>query len=264
MHKISIVMPCHNEGSDIYRNLHETVKTMDELMQYNIDYEIILVDDGSTDNTLDQARLVKSSKINIVTYSPNRGKGYAIKLGFTYASGDLVTFVDSDLEIHPKQLFRFMSYIYEYNAGMVIGSKRHPDSKITYPFKRRFLSVFYHLFVNFLFGLNVHDTQSGFKLLRYECAQKILPKVVVKRFAFDLEMLVVAKKYGYRIKEAPIEVRFNFDRRGVGFHSVWSILVDTLGVAYRKYFLKFYDEPKAVLPQKAPSITYGKDHLGAK
>lgn len=241
-------MPCHNEGREIYRNLHETIKTMNELKKFNLDYEIILVDDGSTDNTLNEVKLVKSNKIKIVSYKPNKGKGYALKYGFQFAKGDLITFVDSDLEIHPRQLLRFVSYMYEYNADIVIGSKRHPDSKVNYPLKRKLLSYLYHLFVNLLFGLNVHDTQSGMKLIRYECAKEILPKVVVKRYAFDLELLVVAKKFGFKIKEAPIEVRFNFNKKGIGFKSVWPIFQDTLGIAYRRYILRYYDR-KGELPK---------------
>ena len=235
-------MPCHNEGREIYRSLHETIKTMNELKDFNIDYEVILVDDGSTDNTLKEAKLVKSPKIKIVSYKPNKGKGYALKYGFQYAKGDLVTFVDSDLEIHPKQLFRFVSYIYEYNADVVIGSKSHQDSKVNYPLKRRILSKMYHIFVNVLFGLQVGDTQSGMKLMRRNCAAKVLPKVVIKRYAFDLELLVVAKKLGFKIKEAPIEVRFNFNKKGIGFKSVWPIFQDTLGIAYRRYILRHYDK----------------------
>ncbi|MEK6983475.1 MAG: glycosyltransferase [Nanoarchaeota archaeon] len=252
-HKISLIMPCHNEGGEIYRNLHETVKTMNELREYNIDYEIILVDDGSTDNTLKEAKLVKSNKIRLVSYKPNKGKGYAIKYGFQYAKGDLVTFVDSDLEIHPKQLLRFASYIYEQNADIVIGSKSHPDSIVSYPLKRKILSKAYHVFVNILFGLHVGDTQSGLKLMRYTCAEKIIPKVVVKRYAFDLELLVVAKKLGFKIKEAPIEVRFNFNKKGIGFKSVWPIFQDTLGIAYRKYILQYYDR-KGELPKVKKSF----------
>ena len=143
-HKISIIMPCHNEGSEIYRNIHETIKTMNELRPYNIDYEIILVDDGSTDKTVKEIKLIKSNKVKLVSYYPNRGKGHAIKTGFLHSTGDLVTFVDSDLEIHPRQLLRFVSYLYEYDADIVIGNKRHPDSKVTYPLKRRVLSTLYH------------------------------------------------------------------------------------------------------------------------
>ncbi len=225
-------------------NLHETLKTMDELRAYNIDYEIIVVNDGSSDRTIDQARMVKSKKLIILSYGKNRGKGYALKYGFKHATGNLVTFVDSDLEIHPKQLLRFVSYVYEFDGDIIIGSKRHPDSKVNYPLNRRVLSTFYHLFVNLLFGLNVHDTQSGFKLLRYECARKILPKVIVKRYAFDLELLVVARMFGFKVKEAPIEVRFDFSRKRVGFGSTWNILVDTFAIAYRNFILRYYDNSK--------------------
>lgn len=239
-------MPCHNEGREIYRNLHETVKTMNELKKFNIDYEVILVDDGSTDNTLKEARLVNSNKIKIISYISNHGKGYALKYGFQFATGDLVTFIDSDLEIHPRQLLRFVSYMYEHNVDIVIGSKSHPDSIVNYPFKRRVLSKLYHLFVNLVFGLRVGDTQSGMKLICHRCAEYVLPKVVIKRYAFDLELLVVAQMLGFRIKEAPIEVRYNFNKSSIGFSSVWPILQDTLSIAYRKYIMRYYDNGRNI------------------
>ncbi|HLC59844.1 MAG TPA: glycosyltransferase family 2 protein [Candidatus Nanoarchaeia archaeon] len=243
-HKISLVMPCYNEGSSIYKNIKETINTMGDFNNFNIDYEIILVDDGSTDNTYSEIKKIKSKKVKLVSYKPNKGKGHALVYGFKFVTGDLVAFIDSDLEIHPKQLLRFISYVYEYNADIVIGSKRHPDAKVNYPLKRKILSTGYHLFVNLLFGLQVHDTQSGLKLLRYSAAKKILPMLVVKHYAFDLELLVVAKKFNLMVKEAPIEVNFNFDRKRIGVTSSWPILNDTLGIAYRKYILRYYDPKK--------------------
>lgn len=132
----------------------------------------------------------------------------------------------------------------EYDADIVIGNKRHPDSKVNYPLKRKLLSTGYHIFVNLLFNLRVHDTQSGFKLLKYSAAKKILPKLVVKHYAFDLELLVVAKKLGLHIKEAPIAINFNFERNRIGIRSVWPILKDTLEIAYRNYILRRYNFKK--------------------
>lgn len=111
-HKLSVVMPCYNEGKSIYKNLQKTIRTMNDFGKFNIDYELILVDDGSTDNTSAEIKRVKSKKIKLVSYHPNKGKGYALVYGFCFAKGDLVAFIDADLEIHPKQLLRFISYVY--------------------------------------------------------------------------------------------------------------------------------------------------------
>lgn len=237
--KLSIIMPCYNEGDWIYRNLHEAIKSMKES---GLRFEIIVVDDGSTDNTFSEAKKVNTKFTKIVRYEKNMGKGYALKHGLKFASGNVITFMDADLDVPPKQLVTFVRYMDEFGADIVIGSKRHPDSNVVYPLKRRLLSFFYHLFVDLLFGVDVTDTQTGLKLLKKECASKILPKVLVKRWAFDLELLVLARKYNFRIKEAPIVLKYNFTGSGVGLGAIRNILQDTLAVAYRLYILRYYDE----------------------
>ena len=232
-------MPCYNCGDYIYRNLHEMIRALNNL---KVDYEIIVVDDGSSDNTAKEAKEIKDKRIKVFRYDDNKGKGYALKYGFSKVTGDFITFIDADLDIHPRQLKTLIEYMDENNADMVVGSKRHKDSKIDYPLKRKILSYFYHLFVKFLFGLNVKDTQSGFKLFRYECAKTVIPKILVKKFAFDLELLVIANKYGFKIVEAPIEIKQLFNGSSVGLKAIKNMFQDTLAIAYRLYILKWYDE----------------------
>ena len=237
--KVSLIVPCYNSGSYIYRNLQEVVRT---LHKFGIDHEIIVVDDGSTDNTFEEAKEAENGNLKVVGYTENKGKGYALKYGVRFATGDFITFADADLDIHPNQLMTLIRYMEENNADIVIGSKRHKDSKVDYPLKRRILSYVYHLFVAALFRLKIKDTQGGFKLLKRQCADKILPKVLIKKFAFDLELLVVAKKFGFKIVEAPIEVKQLFKSSSVGAGTIKNMLQDTLAVAYRLYLLKWYDE----------------------
>ena len=163
-YKLSVVMPVYNQEEFIYRNLLEALKTF---RRYGKNFEIVAVNDGSTDKTLDEMKLIKDSRLKVVSYEENKGKGYALKHGFSFVKGNVSTFMDADLDIHPKNLIGFFKYLEE--ADMVIGSKRHKLSKVNYPVHRRFLSFFYHLFVNTLFKLNVKDTQSGLKLVKYEC-----------------------------------------------------------------------------------------------
>lgn len=238
-YKLSVIVPVYNCEEYIYRNLHECLKTFS---RYGNDFEIILVNDGSTDNTLHEAMLIKDSRLKIASYELNRGKGYALKHGFGHVSGNVVTFLDGDLDIHPRNLMGFFKYLEK--ADIVIGSKRHPKSRVNYPVKRRVLSYFYHLFVSTLFNLDVNDTQSGLKLVKYDCLKEILPRVLVKRFAFDLELLVNAQKYGYRIAEAPIELHYNWGNgSNVRYKAMKGIFVDTLAIAYRLYILRYYDRP---------------------
>ena len=205
-------------------------------------YEIILVDDGSRDATFSMAKRVESDKVRVVSYPENHGKGNALKEGFKHSTGDLVCFLDSDLDLHPRQLGTFLSYMREHDADLVIGSKRHPDAVVSYPWHRRFLSSAYSLFNQALFGLEVSDTQVGFKLMKREVLERVLPKLVVKRYAFDLELLVNAKKQGFRIVEAPVVLEYKCLGSYVSPGAIWDIFLDTLAVAYRLHILKYYDD----------------------
>lgn len=236
MYKLSVIVPVYNEGEFIYRNLHECIK---ELKKYGSNFEIIVVDDGSTDNTREEALMVDSEHVQVVGYTKNMGKGHALKTGFEFVTGDVVTFMDGDLDLPPRNLQGFFPYL--KNAAIVIGSKRHPKSKVNYPLKRRVMSLCYQIFVKMLFGLGVSDTQSGLKLMKKEFLDVVLPKVLVKRYAFDLELLVVGRKYGFEFAEAPIELNMHFNNSKINVGAIKNIFRDTLAVAYRLYLLRYYD-----------------------
>tara|TARA_Y100000310_G_scaffold294083_1_gene324238 strand:+ start:189 stop:947 length:759 start_codon:yes stop_codon:yes gene_type:complete len=238
-HKLSLVVPCYNCGDYIYRNLHEVIRT---LKKFDINHEIIVVDDGSTDNTFKEAKEAENGNLKVVGYTNNKGKGFALKYGFKHATGDFITFADADLDIHPRQLMTLMKYMDGSNADIVIGSKRHPLSKIDYPFRRRLYSFLYHTFVNVLFNTKVKDTQSGLKLMKYDCAKAVLPKIIVKRYAFDLELIVVANKLRFKVVEAPIVIKQLFNDSHVGVEAVKNMFIDTLGIAYRLYIMRWYDK----------------------
>jgi len=238
--EISIIMPAYNEGSNIYDNLVETVLTLDST---GISYEIILVDDGSEDQTANFVRkaIEKYPQITLLSYEQNGGKGKAIMAGFNRARGTLVAFLDADLELHPKQLIGLLSAMKENDADIVIGSKRHPESKISYPLKRRVLSKCYNIIIRALFNLQLTDTQPGIKVFKHEVLKKEFSKVVVKRYAFDLEVLVSASNDGYKIIEAPIELIFNRTNGSrINISDVIHMFVDTLGVFTRLRITHYY------------------------
>ena len=238
MIKLSVLMPAYNEGKRIKENLEETKRTLNSL---KINYEIILINDASKDNTFKEANKVKS--IKVLSYEKNGGKGNALKYGFQFTSGDLICFLDSDLELHPSLIKSFIDIMNKTKADVVIGSKRHPDSLINYPLKRRILSWGYSTFCRLLFGLKVSDTQTGIKLFKRKVLEEIFPKILVKRYAFSLEVLVNAYKLNYKIVEAPIILNFKraIGEKRLGFKSVFPMLLDTLAIAYRLYILKYYD-----------------------
>ena len=236
MKKLSVVVPMYNE-TNIYSNMQEMIKSLDKNFK---NYEIILVDDGSTNDCFKQAKKIKSKKLKVVGYKTNKGKGNALKYGYNFVNGDYVTFIDADLDLHPDQIKGFFDYL--DGADAVIGSKRHKLSQVHYPGYRRVLSWFYQKFIFLLFGLNLRDTQSGIKLFKKELLDIVLPKVLVKKYAFDLELLVNAKKEGFKVNEAPIKLDYKFSGTGINLKQIYYMLLDTLAIFYRLRILKHYDK----------------------
>ncbi|MEA4912729.1 MAG: glycosyltransferase [Oscillospiraceae bacterium] len=243
---LSVIMPAYNEQERICANALETSKALEAFCE---SYELIVVNDGSTDETYKQAALAaaEDNRIRIVDSPVNQGKGFALKLGTAQAVGERIAFCDADLDLHPHQLAGFMKLMDEQDADAVIGSKMHRDSKVDYPFLRRVYSYCYYLFLLAFFHLNTKDTQTGLKLFRASVIKPVMEKILVKRFACDIEILSIIRKQGGKIVSAPIEVVF---RRGsfgrIGIKDVYSILRDTMAVFYRLNILHYYDEsPKA-------------------
>jgi len=242
--KLSVIMPAYNEESSIFEAVQETIKTLQESL--NLDYEIIVVDDGSDDGTYQVLKKAAqmSDKVKVVKLNSHQGKGFALKQGFESVTGDLVGFVDADLDIHPTQLDSFLKIMERTGSDVVVGSKRHPESRSNYPKRRRILSFFYHLIVHLLFRLPITDTQVGLKLFKYKVLEKVFPKLLVKAYAFDLELLANARRLGYKVVEAPITLNFDRETRWgrIGLRDIRNMLIDTLAIFYRMYILKYYDK----------------------
>jgi len=231
---IHVIMPMYNE-KNIRRNILETIKSLGGLK-----YKIIVVDDGSKIDCISEARGVKDKRVKIVGYKQNMGKGYALKYGFKFIKAkddDLVAFLDSDLELHPRQIKNIVKF--DKKADVVIGSKKHPLSMVYYPLFRRFMSRVYQAIIKILFDLKVRDTQVGLKIFRYRVLKEVFPKILVKRFAFDLELLVNINKLGYKIVEVPIKLDYKFESR-INPKSVFYIWLDTAAIFYRLKILRYY------------------------
>lgn len=240
--KLSIVIPAFNEEANIYKTIFKIVGCHDCL---DYDYEVIVVVDGATDKTESEARRHRSKKIKVLSYPKNHGKGYALKYGTARATGDIITYTDAGGDFHPEQFDKFIKVLEAFDADMVIGSKRHPASKINYPLTRRFYSYLYHKMIQFLFGIKVTDTQTGLKVIKTSVAKKIFPRLLVKQFAFDLEMLVVANQLGFhRLFEAPVEMKFNTFGSSVNRRTILRMIVDTMAIFYRARILNYYRKTK--------------------
>lgn len=240
---LSVIVPSYKQEKTIKKDLENIDRTLRRGLPLEFDYEIICVIDGMVDNTIKEAKKVKSKKIRILSYEVNKGKGYAVRFGMKHAKGNLVSFLDAGRDISPKGMMMLMSHMEWYNADIIVGSKRHPVSQVNYPPLRHLFSIGYHFGVKILFGLPLTDTQSGIKIFKKRVIDKILPRLLVKRYAMDIEMLAVAKYLGFnRIYEGPIEVHFDNRASNIRWSTVFKMLWDTLAVFYRLRILHYYDD----------------------
>jgi O-antigen/teichoic acid export membrane protein len=250
--EFSLVIPCHNGGETLEANVRSS---RDVLQGLNRPYEVIVVSDGSTDGS-DRATYEADAPVTVVRYAHRQGKGMALRVGMTGARGKYVAFIDSDGDLDATELRSFLTIMELYQPELVIGSKRHPLSDVSYPFTRRVMSWLYQRLVHVLFGLNVRDTQTGMKLIRRDVLDKVLPRMLEKRFAFDLEFLVVARRLGFkRVFEAPVRLDHRFSST-INLRAAFRILLDTAAIFYRDYILRSYERaPAAVrLPEWQESV----------
>jgi len=222
---ISVIIPAYNEENNIINTVLRINKT---LLSMNMNIEIIIVDDGSTDSTLLLLNKYFDKVLNfkIVNNETNLGKGAAIRAGIDRAMGDYIVFIDADLDISSEQIKVLLDIMQIEEADVVIGSKMHKCSVIEYPIGRRILSLGYYFIIKILFKLNLHDTQTGLKLFKKEVLKKVSIKEV--GFTYDLELLVNINNLGYKIAEAPIVLKpqRRFGRLGLG--TAWQIWRDTI------------------------------------
>lgn len=235
--RVSVIVPAYRDGAEIVDNLRWLEAA---LQATDLSWEIVVVVDGDWE-TYAHARTVASERIRVYGYGANRGKGFALRYGIALARGRLVTFIDSDMEIGPEEIGRMARLLELYDADIVVGSKRHPLSVVHYPPLRRLQSFAYQLLVRLLFRVKVRDTQTGLKMMRRDVAARVVDVALVKRFAFDLELLAIAVHFGYRrIVEAPVVIRYRF-RSTTNLRAVVSVLIDTLAIFYRLRIRRWYD-----------------------
>lgn len=233
-------MPAYNEAGRIVSSIEETIEAFNS---FGYPWELIVMDDGSSDDTYEKANaLAQKYPQLIVKRNPvNMGKGRAIKKALHHITGDYTLFLDADMDLHPVQFQTLFDIMGLDKADIVIGSKLHPNSRVNYPLQRKIISFVYYLLVKMLFNLPCHDTQTGLKLFKTEVLRNVLPRVLVKKFAFDLEVLVNAHHLGYKIVEAPIILKPQRSYGRIGPPAIIATGWDTLTVFYRMHILKYYD-----------------------
>jgi glycosyltransferase involved in cell wall biosynthesis len=251
---LSVVMPSHNLGPVIAANVLEVCRTF----RGRFPFEVVVADDGSDDDTLSELARVAAQcpELICVSLKQNSGKGEALKRGFLASHGTYVLFLDGDLDLPAWQTCRLFDVMDREQADVVIGSKQHPESKLQYPWHRRIISRIYYLLVKMMLGLPLHDTQTGIKLFKRNALEFAYPRLLVKRFAFDIEMLAVLHEQGYRLAESPIILEFQGKWGYVKPSAAREVMVDTLAVFYRIRILHYYQAIRHVVaPHPPPRIS---------
>jgi glycosyltransferase involved in cell wall biosynthesis len=246
-HFVSVIVPTYKQEKTIARDLLKIKKVLDELRYPS---EIICVVDGEMDKTFEKAQKFAKKHKNIIIdgYSQNRGKGHAVRFGMARAKGDIIGFIDAGMDLEPNGLSMLLEHFEWYKADIIVGSKRHPASKVEYPWQRKILSFGYQTLVWLLFDLKVKDTQVGMKFYRREVLEKVLPRLLVKAFAFDVEILAVSNYLGYkRIYEAPVEIELDFGGTSTltshkFMNTLFLMLKDTMAVFYRLAVMEYYSD----------------------
>lgn len=229
---ISIVIPCYNEGQKLIDNIN---KVIDYIETLNITYEIIGVNDGSTDDTqqiIDKAP--KRENVKFISYQQNRGKGHAVKTGIAAAEGDVILFMDADLSTDITAIKTVVDNIDK--GDIIIGSRRHPDTILTKKqgLLRKFIGNCCIILTRLITGLKVKDTQCGFKAIKKEVAKQIIQKQQIDRWAFDVEYLYIAHLNKYKIYEIPISWENDEDSKVSPISSSISFFKDLIKLRARK------------------------------
>lgn len=202
---LSVIIPAYNEEERIAKTLAEVNKYLSG-QQYQ--YEIIVISDGAKDKTavLVKELLPKIKNLKLIDNKENHGKGFVVRQAMLAATGDYRLFTDADNSTSIEQVEKLLPY-FEQGYGIVIGSRDAKGAVITnpQPWYRTIMGEVFNLMVQIIVGLwGIWDSQCGFKMLTAKATQDILPKCKIDRWAFDPEILLIAKKMGYKIKEVPI------------------------------------------------------------
>lgn len=228
---LSIVIPAYNEATRIR-------PTLDQLLSYfrsrGRPFEILVVDDGSRDQTVPVVERGAEPEVRIIRLSTNQGKGAAVRTGVAESKGELVLVSDADLAIPIEELTQFEQWL-EQGFGIACGSRGLPESRALsrLPIYRKRMGKLFNWMVRTLQLTEFHDTQCGFKLFRGTVARDVFARCRVNRFAYDVEALGIAERLGYRMVEVPISWRHIPESRVHPVSDAARMLIDLLRIRFR-------------------------------
>ncbi len=230
--KLSVIIPAYNEE----RNLAHTLREVDRyLKDQSYDYEIIVVNDGSKDKTAETVKglMPEIRNLRLVDNKENHGKGFVVRQGLLQARGEYRLFMDADNSTSVDQVEKMWPE-FENGFEVVIGSRDIKGAVLDPPQPRYriILGDLFNLLVQITLGLwGIRDTQCGFKALTEKAVNDVIPKCKIDRFAFDPEILILARKKGYKIKEIPVYWK-NDPTSTVKFKSMIKMGIDLLKIRW--------------------------------
>jgi dolichyl-phosphate beta-glucosyltransferase len=238
--RLSIVIPAYNEE----KRLPKTLESIDEyLVKQEYDYEILVVNDGSTDDTAQIIENLKSKirNLRLIDNERNNGKGFVVRQGMLSAKGEYRLFTDADNSTSIDQVEKAWPWL-DKGFDIVIGSRDIQGAVLDPPqpwLRQAILGEGFKLFRKLVIGLwRVEDTQCGFKCFAKKAAEAVFPKCKIDRFAFDPEILVIAKKLGYQIKEIPVYWK-NDPESKVKFKSILKMALDLFKIRWNSITRKY-------------------------
>jgi glycosyltransferase involved in cell wall biosynthesis len=252
--QLSIVIPAYNEGARIERTLDRVMSCVE---QQGWDAEVLVVDDGSVDATAAIiARWMEAHpRLHLVKNEGNRGKGYSVRNGLLQAAGDVVMFTDADLSAPMEEAERLLAAIAD-GADVAIGSRWMDKTRQTIhqPLYRRFFGRCFNWVTRTVMGLPFKDTQCGFKAFRRPAAQVIFRLQRIERWGFDPEILFIARKLGYQIREVP--VTWGHDERSrMSYLKDGMKMLEEMAVIRANSIAGRYDEDIAALKDTSKMVT---------
>jgi len=233
---VSIVIPAYNESQHLPKSL-EAIENHFNIR--NLTREILVVDDGSQDDTVQIVSDLSNqiTGLKVITNGRNRGKGFAVRRGMLEAIGNLILMSDADQSSPIEEMDKLLPPIQNGQTDIAIGSRALEESLIDIhqPFYRERLGCFYNDLIQLFVLRGIKDTQCGFKLFRREVVRDVFPRMQLDGFAFDVEVLFVARKLGYRISEIPITWRNDPDTRIKLFRHGSKMLADLFRIRWNDY-----------------------------
>ena len=238
MYSLSIIIPLYNEQERILKSLEILRKYIKKNRKNKI--EIIFVSDGSTDQTNNIIRLFiknnKKIKLLFISYLKNVGKGFAIKKGILKSKKNWILICDADMSVSPNQFNTWFknNKIIDKNVAY-FGSRRHEKSKVKTSISRKFLGMWFIVFIRLLLRINLKDSQCGFKVFHRSYAIKAIKRINSFRFAFDVDLVLILEKINIRIEELPLKwVHKNESKLSI-FKDIPKMIYDLIVIKMRNF-----------------------------